>query len=407
MIEPDAAALDWLRLARGAEIYEREDLSFPVVEFDASSGPVRIVFRSTRTADSTCLVADLPASHFEARMEPLEDPESEDFNDRYGLDTNSREIAAEWLTDPVRAAITEIDPAFVEISGNVLVVQFDGWRVDRRELEWVLQRCDTIRRAARDVKSSEHNELNRQLAKVVKSFDGELLDDARSELPTVRLRSELDPAYLTLEMDQALEATGLPTAIAEEYCRRGGTAFSAQVAGAQNLKIVPQRFWHLIPSLFTGRDFRVGDPDFDRHFMIKPSSEESARALLSERFRRHVMDLHEVEGSRPLFDVSGGVLHIIKDEYLPVGEGIALTKFLSSCMGLLGCFEMDVAAVQLVDTSGARGVCRVCLAPIESNAVSCSTCGTPHHRECWDYLARCSTFGCASTRAFKRIGPES
>lgn len=28
--------------------------------------------------------------------------------------------------------------------------------------------------------------------------------------------------------------------------------------------------------------------------------------------------------------------------------------------------------------------------------VSCPSCATPHHEDCWEYLGGCSTFGCAS-----------
>jgi len=44
-------------------------------------------------------------------------------------------------------------------------------------------------------------------------------------------------------------------------------------------------------------------------------------------------------------------------------------------------------------------VCQVCgeHRP-EARDVACVECGTVHHQECWEYVGRCSTFGCGSKR---------
>ena len=38
--------------------------------------------------------------------------------------------------------------------------------------------------------------------------------------------------------------------------------------------------------------------------------------------------------------------------------------------------------------------CMVCGDQILGNPVSCMSCQTPHHEDCWQYLGRCSTYGC-------------
>lgn len=45
------------------------------------------------------------------------------------------------------------------------------------------------------------------------------------------------------------------------------------------------------------------------------------------------------------------------------------------------------------------GTCQVCSAPFGGAMVTCAKCGTPHHRDCWDYLAKCATYGCGGTAA--------
>ena len=39
-------------------------------------------------------------------------------------------------------------------------------------------------------------------------------------------------------------------------------------------------------------------------------------------------------------------------------------------------------------------VCKVCGELIESPAVLCSVCRTPHHRDCWEFVGACSIYGC-------------
>ena len=39
--------------------------------------------------------------------------------------------------------------------------------------------------------------------------------------------------------------------------------------------------------------------------------------------------------------------------------------------------------------------CKVCGEPIEDGpVVVCSSCNTPHHRECWEFAGVCSIYGC-------------
>lgn len=38
--------------------------------------------------------------------------------------------------------------------------------------------------------------------------------------------------------------------------------------------------------------------------------------------------------------------------------------------------------------------CQVCGQGLDENLVSCVTCETLHHKDCWEYNGRCATFGC-------------
>lgn len=47
--------------------------------------------------------------------------------------------------------------------------------------------------------------------------------------------------------------------------------------------------------------------------------------------------------------------------------------------------------------------CQVCGAPLEGEIVECSKCTTLHHRDCWEFNGRCSTFACGSLSSRKAV----
>jgi hypothetical protein len=68
-----------------------------------------------------------------------------------------------------------------------------------------------------------------------------------------------------------------------------------------------------------------------------------------------------------------------------------------------GVRERMNAGIDIVDEPGTTPdpldqgppVCKVCLEAIDGGAiVVCSSCRTPHHRECWEYVGACSIYGC-------------
>jgi hypothetical protein len=57
--------------------------------------------------------------------------------------------------------------------------------------------------------------------------------------------------------------------------------------------------------------------------------------------------------------------------------------------------EVDAAGVDLVAVSRPEvATCRVCGDELAGPVRACPACDTPHHPECWEYNAGCSTFGC-------------
>jgi xanthosine utilization system XapX-like protein len=66
----------------------------------------------------------------------------------------------------------------------------------------------------------------------------------------------------------------------------------------------------------------------------------------------------------------------------------------------------DTGITFLTEPTGAsKGECQVCSTPMTADLVACAKCGTLHHRSCWDYVGRCSTYACGCTRS-ATVGSE-
>lgn len=59
------------------------------------------------------------------------------------------------------------------------------------------------------------------------------------------------------------------------------------------------------------------------------------------------------------------------------------------------CASREGTGIRIVEAKlEEAGTCQICGTPIAGEVVRCRKCNTPHHKDCWDYLGRCSTFGC-------------
>lgn len=81
-------------------------------------------------------------------------------------------------------------------------------------------------------------------------------------------------------------------------------------------------------------------------------------------------------------------------------------------IGTVEWFEEEVeepASIQWVEAVApegeSQGTCQVCGEGMVQNVVRCRRCRTPHHRECWKYIGRCTTFGCGEKRAVEGLPP--
>jgi hypothetical protein len=151
---------------------------------------------------------------------------------------------------------------------------------------------------------------------------------------------------------------------------------------------------------------KIGDPIFDRGFLIQANDLEMASDFLNLRVRSAIANVQRMVHP-------GGILISINPERVLVqidrnlGQSTealaaAVRESLSIHDGLLeGVLRRMNQGIAIVDR--AEGweedtgppVCKVCAEPIIAGAVIvCASCNTPHHRDCWEYVGACSIYGC-------------
>jgi hypothetical protein len=148
-------------------------------------------------------------------------------------------------------------------------------------------------------------------------------------------------------------------------------------------------------------DLKVGDPYFDRAWVVTARPESLVRRIFSEDRRDQVIDsvrrlnrfgAPSIEITRDTLIVRvGGLLQDESDLFDLAQTAIDFVGYLLR----LGP-EEGIAWVATDDAD--PGLCPVCAAPMTEAVVSCDKCKTPHHEECWRYVGQCSTYACKGKR---------
>lgn len=156
---------------------------------------------------------------------------------------------------------------------------------------------------------------------------------------------------------------------------------------------------------------RLGDLEFDGGFVVQANDVDMARDVLSPRARWAIHGLERlvhpgglyvtVSPERLLTQLDRGLSENTEALFEAVAETLALRDALAE-----GVARRRTEGVELLDDSGSAdpdagpAVCKVCGEPIDGGpVVVCDACGTPHHRECWEYVGRCSIYGCGCKEA--------
>jgi hypothetical protein len=176
-------------------------------------------------------------------------------------------------------------------------------------------------------------------------------------------------------------------------------------------EIYPQDIFSGFRKLWGMEDIQIGSPQFDDAYFISGNNQPAIRQLLTAEvqsavFRLAALHFANFYATREIqVKWAGGVLTVTKPSRLSTFE--SLEQFLSLC-GVLFTAALATRATgiefigEAPEPDTAEAQCQVCGAALTGDLVYCASCETPHHRDCWHYFGRCSTYACGEKKFIER-----
>lgn len=146
---------------------------------------------------------------------------------------------------------------------------------------------------------------------------------------------------------------------------------------------------------------RLASGEFDRRCSVRGTDPRAVVEFFNEVVRWHIERLRTQPAVSPLcLQIGRGAIAITK--VLAVHHGSELIQVAEAALDLYdqalltrthGITFLEQQSAQVLE----QAVCRICGEEIREGLVFCRRCKTPHHRECWQYVGRCSVFACGET----------
>jgi hypothetical protein len=146
---------------------------------------------------------------------------------------------------------------------------------------------------------------------------------------------------------------------------------------------------------------KIGSPHFDKYYVIRGNKAERLRQVL------HVGVQDSVRQTCHAF--ADAVISVAHDDGLLVKASlhtvsfskldrlVSLSMILYEQLAYGDSEGIEIMASHATEGPTASANCQVCGEPLTRDIVYCSSCKTPHHKECWNYIGRCSTYACNET----------
>lgn len=180
--------------------------------------------------------------------------------------------------------------------------------------------------------------------------------------------------------------------------------FDTKNLAVESIHVAPAGFWHDLKHLFGITDYQTGDKAFDKDFEIHVSSADFAARVLRKPLRSVLRTARDSGKFLWRLSPAGFLYRVVgwpPDRYELHRRLLTAFQLLEALPGVAAKDRPKAAeAPPLIFEDAACRVCHGSL--VQGKVVRCAKCTTPHHRDCWDFNGRCSTFGCGETRT-KRL----
>ncbi|MBI2933806.1 MAG: hypothetical protein HYY16_19355 [Planctomycetes bacterium] len=174
------------------------------------------------------------------------------------------------------------------------------------------------------------------------------------------------------------------------------------------VEIFPQRFNEHDVRYLNVDDLEIGEPEFDRRFVIKANDAGFVKEFLDAPTRWAVDELRNMAGNdRILLSINSSRLMVRKQSVIARLDQLERFAQLSGQIyDRIIQFWQRANGIEIIDApvDGRQDPhCQVCGTGIPpENCVYCRRCKTPHHPDCWSFNDGCSTYACGEKRFVKK-----
>lgn len=186
--------------------------------------------------------------------------------------------------------------------------------------------------------------------------------------------------------------------------------------GRLRCEIFPEGPLSGLRKLIGMQDIEIGSPNFDHQFIITGNDEAAIKDFLTPEAQGGLFELLKLEGdnshSAPdlYLQISGGMLTITKASYYT--NAASMDRFIARFLQFYdAAIAVPAAGIEFLEAPRSAEQttphCIVCGEPLTADIVTCRSCRTPHHRECWQYFGGCATYACGGKQFVQPKGNAS
>ena len=172
----------------------------------------------------------------------------------------------------------------------------------------------------------------------------------------------------------------------------GSTRLDVIVENAGWVSVRPKGKWDQVRRRMKARVVLTGDAAFDDLYAIDTFREPFVERVLTRDVRAALLDLARHEA---VVDIMPSRAILTLPECV-VFDPVELEQFLLKAATVAGALGAIASGIDILEVTGAPGICPTCWVALEDPVTRCVDCGTEQHRECWDYVGSCARYACAS-----------
>ena len=165
------------------------------------------------------------------------------------------------------------------------------------------------------------------------------------------------------------------------------------------LRITPQRRGKKYRKM---QDIKIGRKTFDKLFIVQGTSRKSVRALLTPRVCNQIRQYRGLAHNRVEINIVGGEITLCgtATRRLEINQIKAIIRNLVSIHQLMLRSVPQMHTVEITYVQRPESTCMVCGDSVKRpQGIQCVACHSRYHEDCWNYMGKCSIYGCRSRRA--------